>query len=73
MSTFQSSKIMINMNENSKIIYSLNNEDVQNVAESELGRKLTENELKIVEDDIGDNIDWYEAIRLVIFDKILSK
>ena len=61
------------MNENSKIIYSLNNEDVQNVAESELGRKLTENELKIVEDDIGDNIDWYEAIRLVIFDKILSK
>lgn len=62
---------MININENSKIIYSLNNEDVQNVAESELGRKLTENELKIVEDDIGDNIDWYEAIRLCMLDKIL--
>ena len=62
---------MININEKSKIIYSLNNEDVQNVAESELGRKLTENELKIVEDDIGDNIDWYEAIRLCMLDKIL--
>jgi hypothetical protein len=32
----------------SKIIYSINIEDVQNVAEEELGRKLSKKELKIV-------------------------
>ena len=34
----------------SKIIYSLNIEDVQNVAEEELGRQASKRELKIVED-----------------------
>jgi hypothetical protein len=38
----------------SKIIYSINIEDVQDVAEEELGRKLTKRELKIIEDKIGD-------------------
>ena len=45
-----------------KIIYSINIEDVQTVAEEELGRKLGRKELKIIEDKIGDYIDWYEAI-----------
>jgi hypothetical protein len=45
-----------------KIIYSINIEDVQNVAEQELERKLTAKELKLVEDKIGDCINWYEAI-----------
>jgi hypothetical protein len=61
------------MIDTSKIIYSINIEDVQEFAEQELDRELTEKELKIVEDKIGDYIDWYEAIRLAIFDKILSK
>ena len=47
-----------------KIIYSLNIEDVQNVAEEEFERELTKKELKIVEDKVGDYIDWHEAIRI---------
>ncbi|CAG1770275.1 hypothetical protein BAC3_00921 [uncultured bacterium] len=45
-----------------KIIYSINIEDVQNVAEQELDRKLTEEELRLVEDRLGDYVGWYEAI-----------
>ncbi len=45
-----------------KIIYSINIEDVQNVAEQELDRKLTAKELRLVEDKVGDYINWYEAI-----------
>jgi hypothetical protein len=54
----------------SKIIYSLNIEDVQNVAEEELGRGLTKKELKIVEDKVGDYIDWHEAISLALKDAV---
>ena len=54
------------MNKN-KIIYSINIEDIQNVAEQELERKLTEKELKLVEDKIGDCIKWYEAILNAIY------
>lgn len=50
----------------SKIIYSINIEDVQNVAEEKLGRKLTDNELKTIEDKIGDYIDWYGAIDMAM-------
>ena len=44
-----------------KIIYSLNIEDIQNVAEQELERKRTVKELKLVEGKVGDYINWYEA------------
>jgi len=54
------------MNKN-QIIYSINIEDVQNVAEEELERKLTAKELKLVEDKIGDCINWYEAILNAIY------
>ena len=60
------------MIDTSKIIYSLNIEDVQNVAEEELGRELTEKELKIVEDKVGDYIDWYSAIDFTIQNEILK-
>ncbi|MFZ3064097.1 MAG: hypothetical protein WA277_02285 [Nitrospirota bacterium] len=56
----------------SKIIYSINIEDVQNVAEEEHGRKLTTKELKIIEDKIGDYIDWYSAIDMAIQNEILD-
>lgn len=52
------------MSDTTKIIYSINIEDIQNVAEEELGRKLSKKELKIVEDKVGDYIDWYGAIEL---------
>jgi len=50
------------MIDSEKIIYSINIEDVQNVAEQALDRKLTAKELKLVEDKVGDYINWYEAI-----------
>jgi hypothetical protein len=49
------------MNKN-KIVYSINIENIQNVAEQELERPLTEKELKLVEEKVGDYINWYEAI-----------
>lgn len=54
----------------SKIIYSLNIEDVQNVAEEELGRRASKKELKIIEDKVGDYIDWHEAITLALNDAV---
>lgn len=49
-----------------KIIYSINIEDVQDVALQELDRELTVEELRIVVDKIGDQFDWYEAVASVI-------
>lgn len=54
----------------SSVIYSLNIEDVQNVAEEELGRRASKKELKIIEDKVGDYIDWHEAIRLALNDAV---
>lgn len=58
------------MIDTSKVIYSINIEDIKTVAEEELGRKLNRNELKIVEDKIGDYIDWHEAILAAINENI---
>jgi len=49
-----------------KIIYSINIEDIQNVAEQELDKELIDEELKLVEDKIGDYIDWYGAVASLI-------
>lgn len=54
------------MSNATKIIYSINVEDIQNVAEEELGRKLSKKELKTIEGKIGDYIDWYGAIDTAI-------
>lgn len=51
------------------IIYSINIEDIQTVAEEELDRKLAETELKIINDKIGDYIDWYNAISRCLNDQ----
>ena len=40
-----------------KIIYYINVEDLQNVSDQELARELTEDELKILENKLGDYID----------------
>ncbi len=55
----------------SKIIYSINIEDVQNVAEEKIGRSLTNKELQIIEDKIGDYIDWYGAIDMAMQNEVL--
>ncbi|MCF6155286.1 MAG: hypothetical protein E3K36_08540 [Candidatus Brocadia sp.] len=45
-----------------KFIHSVNIEDIQHVAEQQLGRKLTKEELRLVQDKLGDYVGWYEAI-----------
>ena len=50
------------MNARDRIIYSINVEDLQTVAEQELERELTDEEIKNVEKRLGEYIDWYEAI-----------
>ena len=49
-----------------KILYSLNVSDLQQVAQEELGRKLTQAEIKLVDDRLGDYIGWYDAISMAI-------
>lgn len=49
-----------------KHLYYLTVSDIQNVAQQELERTLTKAEIKLIEDNIGDYIKWYEAIALTI-------
>lgn len=56
-----------------RIIYSINVEDLQNVAEQELARELTAEEIKIVGERLGDYIDWYGAIALTLGEVIRKK
>ncbi|MDP2982670.1 MAG: hypothetical protein Q8O92_04995 [Candidatus Latescibacter sp.] len=56
-----------------KIIYSLNVEDIQHVVNEELDRDLTDKEIALVENKIGDYIDWYEAINSSIHESVGKK
>jgi hypothetical protein len=55
---------------NKKILYSINVQDVQTVAQEKLGRKLTDAEIAPVEDTLGDYIDWHGVIEYAIEDCI---
>lgn len=55
---------------NSKIIYGINLEDIQEVANDVLERDLTNNEIKLVENSVGDYIDWFQAIENAIQEHI---
>jgi len=59
--------------EENKIIFPSNLEDVQNIAKQELHRLLTDEELKLVEDKIGDYMNWYDAIMFAINDTIFNE
>ncbi len=54
------------MESNKKVIYSINIEDVQNVAQKTFGRNLNQKELDVVENKLGDYIPWYEFIETTI-------
>jgi hypothetical protein len=45
-----------------KVVYSLNEKDIQTVAKQELGRKLSVEEIQKVIPFIEDRINWYEVI-----------
>jgi len=46
----------------SDIVYSINIEDLQNVAKEELERELSDEEIKRVEDKLGDFLNWRDAV-----------
>jgi hypothetical protein len=50
------------MNNDETIVYSINMEDLQTVAEEEFGRKLTAKELRLVGNKLGDFIGWHDAV-----------
>ena len=60
---------MMKILQNEEIIYSLNVNDIQNVSNQELGRKLTIKEIENIIDSIAGNINWYDAISHAINEK----
>lgn len=52
--------------ETDEFFYQLSIADIQEVANQELDRELTPEELKLVQDRAGDYISWYDAIALAI-------
>ena len=54
----------------STIIYSLNVEDIQTVANNDLERNLSHQEIEKVKEKIAEKIDWYHAISNSIQDII---
>lgn len=52
------------------IIYELTVQDIQTVANQELERNLTNNEIERIIDVIAENISWYEVISSAIEEKI---
>lgn len=55
---------------NNEIIYSLNISDIQDVAIKEIGRKLSEIELKSIIEKIDNNINWYDIVANLIDENI---
>lgn len=53
-----------------KIVYSLNVEDVQNVAQEMLERDLSDQEIESLIDSIAERIDWYSAVEFAISNKL---
>jgi len=45
----------------SKIVYSINTDDIQDVANEVLERDLSKKELASVQESVGDYIDWFEG------------
>jgi hypothetical protein len=52
---------------NQEIIYSLNIEDIQTVAQQELERELTLEEIDKIRDSIADRFNWYDTVADTIY------
>ena len=49
-----------------KTVYAISVEDVQDIANDLLDRQLTKKEIALIENSIGDYIDWSQAIENAI-------
>jgi len=61
------------MKDSERIVYSLNVEDIQEVAKEVLGRKLTKREISLVEESLGDYIKWFDAVEFAIYEHIRQR
>ena len=52
---------------NEQIVYTLSVEDVRHVVETEGLRELSDEEIREIEEKLGDEIDWYECILSAIY------
>ncbi len=48
------------------ILYSINVQDVQDVAQREFDRELTDKEMRSVAAKLGEYIDWYESVNTAV-------
>lgn len=55
---------------NDRIVYSINVDDIQEVAKQVLERNLTKEEVVLVEETLGDYLDWFQAIENSILEHI---
>jgi len=55
-----------------RVLYSINVEDAQKVAQQKLGRELSAAEIAIVEEHLGDQLDWFGAIATVLEQHLVS-
>jgi hypothetical protein len=49
-----------------RVVYSIDVEDLQNVANEEIGRDLTQDEVSKIENKLDDYFDWYGTIQSII-------
>ncbi len=54
-----------------EIIYQLTVKDIQEVADQELDRELSPEEIELVQNRVGDYISWYDAILATIDEGIV--
>lgn len=55
-----------------KIIYQLTVEDIQIVAEKEIGRNLSSEEIELLRDGIAEKISWYDVLAESIGEMIVE-
>jgi hypothetical protein len=53
-----------------KTVYEISVDDLQEVAKEVLGRELTDDEIVVVGNSVGDYIDWFQAIENAINSQI---
>jgi hypothetical protein len=56
----------MNSDTGKEIFYSMNIEDIHEVSEEVLNRRLTEKEIALVKESVGEYIDWFQAIENAI-------
>jgi len=49
-----------------RIIYSITVEDVVKIVQQTMGRNPTEEEIKYVEENLGEKIAWFELIEILL-------